>query len=674
MKKVLQSLSFFLLLSVTNVLYAQTINNEANWPNPNWTITGTYNSDPNAFVADPTTSSNFSFNDRGSNYGQHDNIAAESPVIDLTTAHANGEDILSLDVQYSYYDYSSVGQTLNIEFWYEDLSMWMPWHAVPGNTWENGYYCYRQKSKLLLSGLNISGFSPATLANFKYRITYYDPSDGSFGYGFCFDSPTLKSNTPSALPDCAINPYPAGGATNIPAGPIYLTWEPATTGGAPTFYKVYFGFNGNPLYYVGNFEETSVYEIISQYSMDYYFKIIPVNLNGEATDCPTWHFTSEDIPPVPSNDVCSSAISVAVQPQGSNCSSPILMNNTSATNSSVSQGIPAASCVFQDDNSGDLWYSFIAPTSGYVKITNLHTGDYWDFLGYVMYDDCAATSEVLCNGLNDGDSIIHSGLTPGDTYYLRMFSTSPFPRPWHATTQFCIEAYTPPANPPVNDKCINAINLDIQYDITDFIASTTLSGTIDGATDSGIPGSTCTAGSNPIPNDDVWYSFTAGVEDLNITIDDTYYTNCTVELFSGTCGNLSQISCSSAGENPTVNATGLTVGEKYYVRVFSDNNTIPTSPVFGISVWTDVSNPSSINNSNIKGFSMYPNPVSDVLVLSADNNIETIKIYNILGEQLIKKYPNDKSIQLNIAALSTGVYFVKVQSGTQKGIYQLIKK
>ena len=666
-------LFFLLLLGVSKPFYGQTVNNVANWPNSDWIITGTYDSNPNAFVSDPRTSSNFSFDDRGAPYGQTNTIAAESPVIDLTVAHANGETLLSLDVQYSYKNYAYINQSLTVEYWDEAMSLWLPWHSVKGNTNSGGNYCYQSKSKLLLPGLDISGFSATTLSNFKYRIIYSDPSNGSFGWGFCFDSPTLKSNVAIAVPDCAINPYPADGATNVPAGPLNITWEPATTGETPTYYRVLFGTNSDSLHYQGSFEETSIYKLITSYSTDYYMKIIPVNLAGEAINCPTWHFTSETVPPVPVNDVCSGAIAINVQPQGSNCASPIIMNNYSANNSSVSSGVPVASCCSQETNSGDLWYSFTAPASGDIKITNMWTGDTWTSLGYVIYNDCGATNEVLCNSLNDAENVIHSGLTPGNTYYIRLFDSG-VASSFQATKRFCIEEYTPPDSPPVNDECVNAINLNTQYNMNVFVATTPLQGTVEGATDSGVPGNICVEGSNPIPNDDVWYKFIPEVADLHITINDNSQTNCTVELFSGTCNSLSQISCSSGGSNPTINATGLTVGEYYYVRVFSDGNIIPSEPVFGISVWTENANPVSITvNSNIKGFTMYPNPVRDILSLNSDRDMKKIEIYNILGEKISEYRPKLKYYKLNTKYLSYGLYFVKIQTETESGIYKFVK-
>lgn len=60
---------------------AQTLDQNASWPNISWTVTGTFNTDPLAFEADPSTSSNFAFDDDDAGSGSDDTIAAESPVL-----------------------------------------------------------------------------------------------------------------------------------------------------------------------------------------------------------------------------------------------------------------------------------------------------------------------------------------------------------------------------------------------------------------------------------------------------------------------------------------------------------------------------------------------------------------------------------------------------------------
>jgi len=664
----------FITILVGSRLYSQTLYQPANWPNADWVVYGSFNSSPKSFEADPRVTPNFAFDDRGEYSSEHDQIIAESPVIDLTDAFNAGETLLSLEVQYNYKDYSYISQYLTIEYWVESLSFWFIWDEVEGNINSNDNYCYREKFDLLMSGLDISSLSAEDLRNFKYRIVYSDPADDTYGWGFCFNSPVLKSNFPVDPPDCAINPNPADDASDIPNMILNVSWEPSNTGASPDFYQFYYGVNDEDnLSYVKSLKETSIDIIVTSYSTDYYFKVVPVNLAGTATDCPIWHFTSENPPPTPDNDICSGAIPIEVQPQDSNCSDPILMNNHSANNSSDISGIPEVTCTNQDTDSGDLWFSFKSPDSGKIKIVNKWTGDLWFQLGFAIYDDCSATNEIACGVLEDGHSGIYGDFVSDQTYYLRIFDSSTNP-PWDAIKYFCIETYNPPLTPPENDECENAIELFEQFDKIDYIATTPYAATIDGATDSGIPITDCTNSvSIPIPNDDVWFKFVAETESLSITIDDDYSNDCTIELFSGDCDNLNSLACASASENPTIEATDLSIGSEYYVRVFSDLSVIPPEPDFKIAVWTSESNVNKIN-STFKNFSLYPNPTTHFLYIEADEVINQIRIYNLQGQRIFSKTNNEMKINLDISNLKSGYYLIRLDSKNKEAIYPLLIK
>ena len=121
----------------------------------------------------------------------------------------------------------------------------------------------------------------------------------------------------------------------------------------------------------------------------------------------------------------------------------------------------------------------------------------------------------------------------------------------------------PPA--PTNDECATAITLTVNPDLN--CGAVTAGYTI-GATDSGMVPDPCYGN----PDDDVWFKFVATatthkISLLNIqsvgtsTSDDTYF-----QVFSGGCGALSSILCS---DPPSGTVTGLTVGETYWVRVYS---------------------------------------------------------------------------------------------------------
>lgn len=80
---------FILLLAFTQFSIAQIINEPANWPNPDWTTSGNYGAA--GLLADPVSDSSFSFDDDATGSTSDDDIASESPIIDLTPAYNGGE-------------------------------------------------------------------------------------------------------------------------------------------------------------------------------------------------------------------------------------------------------------------------------------------------------------------------------------------------------------------------------------------------------------------------------------------------------------------------------------------------------------------------------------------------------------------------------------------------------
>ncbi len=53
--------SLIFLLCISYMTFSQVLNEPANWPNSNWTVTGTYAA--SALFNDPTTSDAFTFDD-----------------------------------------------------------------------------------------------------------------------------------------------------------------------------------------------------------------------------------------------------------------------------------------------------------------------------------------------------------------------------------------------------------------------------------------------------------------------------------------------------------------------------------------------------------------------------------------------------------------------------------
>ncbi|KXH81486.1 fibronectin type III domain-containing protein [Chryseobacterium kwangjuense] len=128
-------------------------------------------------------------------------------------------------------------------------------------------------------------------------------------------------------------------------------------------------------------------------------------------------------------------------------------------------------------------------------------------------------------------------------------------------------SFTTPAAPPANDDCNNAVGLTVNPDLT--CAATTAGNTL-GATNSNVPVGTCTGN----PDDDVWYSFVATSTLHTIVLSNVVATGTSTstslytQVFSGACGSLTSLQC---GTTNSTNASGLTVGQTYYVRVYNSN-------------------------------------------------------------------------------------------------------
>lgn len=212
----------------------------------------------------------------------------------------------------------------------------------------------------------------------------------------------------------------------------------------------------------------------------------------------------------------------------------------------------------------------INPQATYAVIDDCANGD--QFLIDVNVDDLGdATSLTISNNIN-GDTI--DNITATGTYQV-----GPFP--------FLVDVIITISNdqdgncvinsqpiqllacPPVNDNPCSAAIAVVNADES---CTTSTPGTILAATPSGVPPGSC-AGD---PDDDVWFEFVALGEQQIIQIENiaggTF--NLDHALYEGTCDNLTEIYCSPDDFSLT---PGLTIGNTYYVRVFSAGSVDETS-------------------------------------------------------------------------------------------------
>ena len=73
-----------------------------------------------------------------------------------------------------------------------------------------------------------------------------------------------------------------------------------------------------------------------------------------------------------------------------------------------------------------------------------------------------------------------------------------------------------------------------------------------------------------------------------------------------------------------------------------------------------------------KNFTVYPNPVNNNLQLQLAPHLEFKKatIYNYFGQLVLQS----KTTIINVSGLSSGVYFLEVETNNGKGVKKIIKK
>jgi len=535
--------------------YSQTLNHSANWPNPAWTITGNYNSDANAFESDPRSAPNFAYNDRFSGNEHEDNIAAESSVINLNAAFANGETLLELTVPYGYR--SKPNDVLRLEYWDAAISDWIQWgDNIPGNantSFVVGNFCSLPKTIYISETLNIAGFTPTQLAGFRYRLFYDDdPAGTGWNYGFCFDSPTLRSSSCGAPTRLTV--------TGVGSSPI--TWDNIT--GITGYEYVLNTASADPVG-AGTSTLSNIFVpsgLSLPPSTKHFFHVRSICSASQSIWRTVSFFTS------PVNDDCTAATALTVNPTAV-CAvktSGTLQSATDSDEPHVGEGRP-------DD---DVWYTFVATaTSHRIELSNI-TGNNSEIIVHeVLEGNCGGglVSVHLSDPNLNPTSSTPRGLTIGTTYFIRVFT---YGSDVNTATDFDICISTPPP-PPANDNCSGAYTLTVNSSAT---CTAVTAGSLVSATHS-----------NEIdpeigtPNDDVWFKFVATQTAHRVTLRNVtgMPRDLVVEIFSGSCGNLTSLRINTSYTNTVF---GLTVGNTYYVRVFSESPDTGASTTFNVCLST----------------------------------------------------------------------------------------
>ena len=82
----------------------------------------------------------------------------------------------------------------------------------------------------------------------------------------------------------------------------------------------------------------------------------------------------------------------------------------------------------------------------------------------------------------------------------------------------------------------------------------------------------------------------------------------------------------------------------------------------------------SVSENALSGFSYYPNPSSGMVQLQSIKNMESISLYNLVGQQVFTAKVDAASSSIDVSHLSTGSYIMKVVANGEVGTYKFLKK
>ena len=258
--------------------------------------------------------------------------------------------------------------------------------------------------------------------------------------------------------------------------------------------------------------------------------------------------------PAPANDLCANAITLTSATTCSNVTNSMY----GATFTAVTITADCAGSVTYD-----VWYRFVAQTAN-PTITLSSLGVSFANPGMeLLSGGCGGQTAIMCGTT----SIAANYLTPGTTYYIRVYSTSGTAPTTYSGGVYDICIVDPVATPPFNNDCANAINLPIWNNCNN------VGGNMAGATASAGPGLAAPCAGTV--SYDVWYKFTAVTTNANtISLSGlgTNFTSSGIQVFSGSCGSLTSVACATG---TSVVTPALTIGNVYYIRVFSTAASIP---------------------------------------------------------------------------------------------------
>ena len=332
-------------------------------------------------------------------------------------------------------------------------------------------------------------------------------------------------------PECASNPTPATGSTDLSVGSVTLNWDAPASGPTPTAYNLYAGIeaDGSDLALVGEFSSNTAAVTVNGFDTTIYWQVLPLNGFSESTGCDLWNFTT------------------ASPPTGSTCTDPIVVsslpyNETGGTTNGFGDDYsfsPGTSCGTTSSylNGDDIVYSYTASFDGSINFSLSNITD--TYTGIFIYADCVDIGTTCLAGDYNGDStadlsVEDFSVTTGTTYYM-VISTWASPQSTSYDLSITENTCTnPTVDFSVVNDCDESGGFNIEVDITVMGTAITLNVTDDQGSNSQVASMTGVLTFGPYTNGN----------DVVITVTDADDASCVV-----TSDTLTQVACPPSNDS-----------------------------------------------------------------------------------------------------------------------------
>ncbi|HJS55150.1 MAG TPA: fibronectin type III domain-containing protein, partial [Chitinophagaceae bacterium] len=195
-----------------------------------------------------------------------------------------------------------------------------------------------------------------------------------------------------------------------------------------------------------------------------------------------------------------------------------------------------------------------------------------------------------------------------------------------------------------------------------------------------VPFNTDVKGTITSRNDNDYYRFTIST-DGTITLSlTTLPANYQLALLNNG-GSQIAVSQNNGTANETINRT--VSADTYYARVFPKGNASNASSCYTLRVQTGTASRNLDDITSLRlvpgnafGLSLFPNPAKQTLNVSLEgmSNKAEIKVYNIMGNLVIRQVTNKTSTELNVSKLAAGVYMVSASDGITTSNSKFVKE